>query len=138
MDEQQSFLGRGWSFPPSFDKLHMSVNMVSELEDIIQSIRIILGTVPGERVMQPTFGCALRRMVFERVDSVFISTINDLIRQALLNFEPRVKFLEAMVIQQNELEGLVHLEIAFTVIITNTRHNIVYPFYFLEGTNVSD
>lgn len=138
MDEQRSFLGRGWAFPPSFDRISMSVNMVSELEDIIQSMRIILGTIPGERVMQPTFGCQLRRMVFERVDTAFINELNDIIRMALLSFEPRVKFLAAEVLEENTLEGKVVVDISFSVIITNTRHNIVYPFYFLEGTNISE
>lgn len=138
MEEQRSFLGRGWAFPPAFDRISMSVTMVSELEDIMQSIRIILGTIPGERVMQPTFGCQLRRMVFERVDTAFINELNDIVRMALLNFEPRVKFLGAAVLEEDALEGRVVVDISFSLIITNTRHNIVYPFYFLEGTNISE
>jgi phage baseplate assembly protein W len=138
MEGANSFLGRGWAFPPSFDRGSMSVKMVSELEDIQESIRIILSTTPGERVMQPAFGCPLRRMVFERLDTAFINELNDIIRQALLNFEPRIRFIEAVVIQENVLEGIVYIEIGFSVIITNTRHNLVYPFYFLEGTNISE
>lgn len=138
MEEQKSFLGRGWSFPPAFDRVSSTVHMVSELEDIMQSIRIILGTVPGERVMQPEFGCALRRMVFERVDAMFVNQLNDIVRMALLNFEPRIKFLGAEVKEEQAEEGRVVVDISFMVIITNTRHNIVYPFYFLEGTNLSE
>jgi phage baseplate assembly protein W len=138
MEGANSFLGRGWAFPPSFDRGSMSVKMVSELEDIQESIRIILSTTPGERVMQPAFGCPLRRMVFERLDTAFMNELNDIIRQALLNFEPRIRFIEAVVIQENVLEGIVYIEIGFSVIITNTRHNLVYPFYFLEGTNISE
>jgi phage baseplate assembly protein W len=137
MEEGTTFLGRGWSFPPAFDRMSMSVNMVADLEDIQESIRVILATAPGERVMQPEFGCHIRRMVFERLDTAFINELNDIVRQALLNFEPRIKFLQATVIQENQVDGILHIEIGFSVIITNTRHNIVYPFYFLEGTNIS-
>lgn len=132
----QSFLGTGWSFPPTFNKFTNTVQMVSDTDDIGESIRIILDTFPGERVMQPEFGCFLKRLVFEKIDTALVMQINDVIGKALLNFEPRVKFINAEVVQRNDDEGYLLIRIHYTVIITNTRHNIVYPFYFTEGTNV--
>lgn len=133
----QSFLGTGWSFPPAFIKGANSVEMVSTLNDIAQSIRIILGTTPGERVMQPEFGCHLKRLVFEKIDANLVNELNDIVGHALLNFEPRVNFLEAEVLEKDDLGGILQVRIHYTVIATNTRHNIVYPFYKLEGTNIS-
>lgn len=131
-----SFLGTGWAFPPSFDKAGSNALMSHAVADIEESIRIILGTTPGERLMQPTFGCNLRRFVFERADTAMITEINDLIAHALLDFEPRVDFQGADVLMRNDLHGLLHIQIHYRIIATNTRHNLVYPFYFLEGTNI--
>ena len=131
-----TFLGRGWSFPPSFDRINNANQMASDLTDIEESIRIILGTTPGERMMQPQFGCHLNRVVFEQISSNLVMEINHVIGNALLNFEPRIKFLQAVFLDEANLEGVVHIRIDYSIITTNTRHNIVYPFYIAEGTNV--
>lgn len=133
----QSFLGTGWSFPPAFDKVNHHVRMISDTEDIAQSIRIILGTIPGERLMQPEFGCNLEKLVFEKVDSEFVAELNHLIYHALLDYEPRVNFQAAEIIGQDELAGILQIQVNYSIIITNTRHNIVFPFYLSEGTNIS-
>jgi phage baseplate assembly protein W len=137
MEEVKSFLGTGWSFPPTFNKSDHSVFMVSDINDIEESIRIILSTTPGERLMQPEFGCDLKRLVFEKVDSTLIASLDHLIYHSLLNFEPRITFINTEVLEQNDLDGLLHIKIHFKVIITNSRHNIVFPYYLIEGTNVS-
>ncbi|SJZ92610.1 GPW/gp25 family protein [Sediminibacterium ginsengisoli] len=135
-NEISSFLGTGWSFPPVFDKFSNSIQMVSEVQDIEESIRIILDTFPGERIMQPEFGCYLKRLVFEKIDAALIQQINETIGKALLNFEPRIKFINCEVLNTDDINGILTLRINFSLIITNTRHNIVYPFYITEGTNV--
>lgn len=137
-DDRNAFLGTGWSFPPSFDQVSNSVRMASELADIEESIYVILTTMPGERVMQPEFGCYISRLVFDNINAGFLTELNDMLALALLKFEPRIKFQHAHVIQQNIPEGIVHIRIDFSVIITNTRHNIVYPYYFEEGTNIRE
>jgi phage baseplate assembly protein W len=134
---KQSFLGTGWSFPVTFDPIGLRLRMVSDQEDIEESIRIILSTTPGERIMQPTFGCNLNRFVFEKIDASLVAELNHIIFNALLDFEPRVNFLGAEIIEQDDLDGVLHLRISYSIIITNTRHNMVYPFYYTEGTNVS-
>jgi phage baseplate assembly protein W len=137
MSEEIKFLGTGWRFPPAFNKSPDTVQMVSEKQDIRESIFIILSTTPGERIMQPEFGCNLKQLAFEINDSTLIATFNHIIYHALLNFEPRVNFTEATIIECDELDGILYIEINYTIITTNTRHNIVYPFYLTEGTNVN-
>lgn len=132
----QPFLGTGWGFPPTFNKLSLTVDMVSDLTDIKESLLILLGTTPGERLMNPKYGCNLKQFVFEKIDATLITEINDCIEQAILHFEPRVRFINAELIEMTELEGMISINVSYTVIITNTRHNIVFPFYLLEGTNV--
>lgn len=135
--EERTFLGRGWSFPPSFDRLNNANQMSAGIADIEESIHIILGTTPGERIMQPEFGCRIKMMVFEQFSSNLITEINHIIGHALLNFEPRIRFHRAEVLEEANLDGVIMMQIEYSVISTNTRHNIVYPFYLAEGTNVS-
>lgn len=134
--ELKSFLGTGWSFPPSFSEKGKHVKLSAEQEDIEQSIKIILSTLPGERLMRPDFGCGITRFVFEKQDSAFINGLNHIIGQALLNFEPRINYIDVEMLERNDLDGILHMQVNYTIIITNTRHNMVFPFYLLEGTNL--
>jgi len=137
-ENKGSFLGTGWSFPPAFNKTHESVAMVSDIKDIEESIYLILSTMPGERIMQPEFGCDLKRLTFEIDDSTLIAAFEHMIYHALLNFEPRVNYINTRIINRKELDGILYLQINYFIITTNTRHNIVFPFYLQgEGTNVS-
>ena len=136
MDQKRSFLGTGWSFPVTFDRERNEVVLVSDIGDIQQSLFIILNTTPGERIMQPEFGCNLKQLVFEIIDSSFFAKLDHLIYQAILNFEPRVKYLASHVLNRDEHNGVLVISIDFMLISTNTRHNIVFPFYHSEGTNV--
>jgi phage baseplate assembly protein W len=135
-DNVKSFLGKGWSFPPVFDKLSLGVRMEENEQDIESSIRLILNTYPGERLMQPDFGCSLYRMSFENVDKGSVAQIGEIVRVALLNFEPRILFEKVELVEHNVNEGIVILRLIYTVIITNTRSNIVFPYYIMEGTNL--
>jgi hypothetical protein len=134
--ENQGFLGSGWSFPPKFDKYSKSVIMDNGEVDIENSIRIILGTYPGERLMNPNFGCAVKRMNFENIDKGNVTRIQEIVGNALVQFEPRIKFQSIEIISQDEQEGLIVLQLNYTIISTNTRHNIVFPYYLMEGTNL--
>lgn len=132
----KNFLGTGWAFPVAFDKSAGTVQMVSFEEDVNQSIDIILGTTPGERIMQPEFGCNLKQLVFEEVNSSLVAKIDHLIYHAILNFEPRIKLIKVDVDIADELNGILKITITYTYIATNTRHNYVYPLYLKEGTNL--
>ncbi len=132
----KSFLGKGWSFPPVFDKLNLGVQMEENDKDIISSIRIILGTYPGERLMQPEFGCRLKRMNFENIDDGALLQIEDIISGALLKFEPRIRFENVELVEHNYNDGVIVLRLNYKIIITNSRHNLVFPYYMLEGTNL--
>ena len=135
-DANDSFLGRGWAFPPEFNLEMGTVETVADEVDIKQSLEIILGTIPGERVMFPGFGCGIRSFVFESNDPTQISMLKDAIYDAILFNEPRIKLEKIEITYDNQLEGIVHIHIFYTVIITNTRSNMVFPFYFKEGTNL--
>ncbi len=131
-----SFLGTGWSFPPSFDKTLNSVVMLSDEADIQSSLHVLLTTGLGERVMQPTYGCNLDSLVFESLTTTFISYICDLVKTAILYHEPRVKLNNVEVDDSRDLEGVILISIDYTVQTTNTRFNYVFPYYINEGTDI--
>jgi len=131
-----SFLGTGWSFPPSFDKDRREVDMLSEVEDIKSSLHILLTTRIGERVMQPTYGCNLDDLVFEALSSTFKSYIKDLVKTAILYHEPRIKLNSIELDDSRDLEGIILIVIDYTVRTTNSRFNYVFPFYKNEGTDI--
>ncbi len=136
-ESRPDFLGHGWSFPPQFDSYGKRVKMVSAEEDIEQSLQILISTIPGERVMHPTYGCRLKTMIFETVDEGVIAEIKDAISRAVLFFEPRIELNDLKVGLDELYEGLIQIQLYYTIRATNSRSNMVYPFYFLEGTNTS-
>lgn len=105
-------------------------------EDIRQSLVILLGTRPGERPMHPTFGCGLNDFVFELLDESLRTEIADVVERAILFFEPRIS-LEAVAVRIDDPEaGRLSIHLDYRVRATNTRSNLVYPFYLREGTNL--
>jgi hypothetical protein len=86
--------------------------------------------------MQPSFGCGLKHHVYENIDESTITLLKDLITRAILFFEPRVKLEMILSDISESYEGKINFTIVYRVISTNTRHNIVYPFYLREGTDV--
>lgn len=135
MKENSSFLGTGWSFPPTFNRDTATVEMVSDEEDIAQSLEIILSTRPAERIMQPDFGCELSEFLFEEISQGLITGIRGTISDALLSHEPRID-VDDINIDESEEEGLLLISITYTVRTTNSRFNLVYPFYINEAQTV--
>ena len=91
MNNENSFLGRGWSFPPQFSKEAKSAVMLSDEEDIRNSLEILLSTTVGERIMQPDYGCNLDILLFEPINLSLSTYIKDLVFNAIYLFEPRIQ-----------------------------------------------
>ena len=136
MAADSQFLGTGWAFPPSFDWRSKEAVLVSQVQDIEQSLRILLSTVPGERVMQPAYGCGIKRMVFENVNESTVTEIKDIVAKAVLFFEVRITLHEIDIDLSDIASGVLRLKLDYTVRTTNTRTNMVYPLYLREGTNL--
>ncbi len=132
MVDSTSFLGTGWGFPPTFEIKRKSVVMVSDIEDICQSLKILLNTRLGERVMQPSYGASLKDQVFEPMNASIVTFIDDLVRTAIIYHEPRIEVNEVSVTPE-QVEGILRISIDFTVRTTNTRFNIVFPFFLAES-----
>lgn len=135
MNDQNTFIGRGWIFPPEFDK-DTGVLMEEGAADIKSSLRILFSTLLGERIMQPKFGCALDRLQFEPVTAALTAKTEDLIRTAILYHENRIKVVSVDISNQRE-PGLLEISLTYIIKAVNTRDNMVYPFYLQEGTTGS-
>ena len=128
-----SFLGTGWGFPPEFSKETTSLKMTSGREDIEQSLKILLSTELGERVIETEYGCDLSGMVFESIDLSLETLLKDKIGTSILYYEPRITLEEVTIDSSNSYEGEILIGIDYTIRITNSRYNFVFPFYKEEG-----
>lgn len=137
MDLDKTFLGNGWGFPPEFNRRSGAVRLVSAEDDINESLLILMATVPLERVMQPDYGCGLKLMVFEAINESTLTLIRDTIERAVLFFEPRITLENIDIDASLAHEGILNIKLNYLVRTTNTRSNLVYPFYFLEGTDIA-
>lgn len=135
MSDGDSFLGTGWSFPPSFASGGADVHTVSGVEDIEQSLAILLATRRGERVMQDEFGCDLGQFLFGEISRGLIGRMREMIAEAILLHEPRISVNRIEVSEGGSRNGLLLIEIDYTVRATNSRFNMVYPFYLDEATS---
>ncbi|MFO0355976.1 MAG: GPW/gp25 family protein [Sphingobacteriaceae bacterium] len=134
MAKKNDFLGRGWSFPPEFNNDFNEVSMVSDEIDIQQSLRILLNTSLGERIMLPDYGCSLREFLFQSIDTSTISYMKHLISNSILKYESRIDLNDLDIDTSDAMDGVVLINISYTIRTTNNRNNIVFPFYLNEGT----
>jgi uncharacterized protein len=121
------FIGSGWGFPAAISRAG-SVRLVSGTEELDASIRMILSTVPGERVMRPDFGCAMWSLVFSPLTADALGMIEQAVREALARWEPRIEVDQVDAVPDNDT-GTVHIELAYRVRATNDPRNLVFPFY---------
>jgi len=131
------FLGRGWSFPPTFNRNLSEVEMLEQEADIASSLEVLLTTVRGERVMLPQYGCNLDELVFESLDTRMKTLMADKVESAILYHEPRIELENVRLNDTRELEGVVLIEVTYRVKSTNSRFNFVFPYYKLEGTDIN-
>lgn len=124
----ESFIGRGWPFPILPDATG-SLGFVEGDANVEQSLRILLMTQLGERVMRPDFGTATARLVFAPGSLQFLSLLETTVREAVRDFEPRID-LEAVDAEADpDEETQVTVAISYRVRQSNTRFNLVFPFY---------
>ena len=133
-DPEKTFLGTGWSFPPTFTRLGLRVEMVSAENDIRESLFVLFSTAPGERIMVPQYGCQLDQYVFQAVTTTWATQLKATVSQAILNWEPRIDVTNITVDISASADGLVKIGVDYAIRGTNSRSNFVYPFYLREAT----
>ena len=102
----------------------------------VVSIAMCSSSIRGERLMLPDYGLGLHLHVFDATDTTTLSHIRSQIADAILFFEPRIK-LEHIAIETTEhMDGRLLIKIDYAIPSINSRSNMVFPFYFGEGTSI--
>ena len=125
-------IGKGWAFPPQVDA-QGHIALVSNDTELEQSIRIILATQPGERVMRPTFGCRLHELVFMPNNMDTAIRAQEYVDEALGMWEPRVEVQRVEVRPNPHRDNELLIEIDYLIKNTRDARSLVYPFYLIPG-----
>lgn len=129
----KAFLGRGWKFPVAVNPISGRIAMSEDVEDIKESIRIILFTAPGERLMRPDFGCGIHDLVFDPINRITVGLFESRIRESITKFEARVDIVKLDISTREARNGRLEINLSCRVRDTNTEFNLVFPFYLTEG-----
>jgi phage baseplate assembly protein W len=126
-------IGKGWGFPFRVAG-YGGIELVADGRELDESITIILGTSPGERVMRPQFGCRIHELVFHPLNSEILGLAERFVREALLRWEPRIE-VESVDVEFDEVEharGRLNISVSYSVRATKDERSLVYPFYVIE------
>jgi hypothetical protein len=124
------FIGRGWAFPLRTDPTG-GIALVSETQELEEAIRVILGTAPGERPMRPAFGCAIHDEIFAGADGATALRVAQEVREALVQWEPRIEVLSVEVSLEDADAGVLYIDIGYQPAGRNDPRNLVFPFYLI-------
>ncbi|MFO1433886.1 MAG: GPW/gp25 family protein [Candidatus Competibacteraceae bacterium] len=131
-----SFLGSGWSFPPEFVRETGQVVMTADEEDIKASLKILFGTALGERFLNPKYGLDLQAALFDPVSTTLKAFLKDHIKTAILIYEPRINLLALELDTSAQYEGRISIIVEYEIRATNSRYNLVYPFYTVDSNEL--
>jgi uncharacterized protein len=124
---RDDFIGSGWAFPAAIARTG-SVRLVSGVDEVDAAVRMILSTVPGERVMRPDFGCAMWELLFAPLTAGTLGLVEQAAREALDRWEPRIA-VESVIATGDQASGTVAITIGYRIRSTNDIRNLVFPFY---------
>jgi len=132
-----AFLGTGWSFPPRFDRGAGRVAMAEDEQDIQESLRILFGTQRGERLFQPKYGLDMHELLFDPMGTTMRTLLEERIKIGILIYEPRIEPLGVRVASPDASSGELCIELEYRVRATNSRYNLVFPFYRSDSNEVA-
>jgi phage baseplate assembly protein W len=127
-------IGRGWGFHVGVDTTG-GIRLAQDEPEIEESISIIIGTSPGERVMRPAFGCRIHELVFAPNNAETVGLARHYVEEALGMWEPRIE-VESVEVSLDPLEvdrGRLNITVEYTVRGTKDSRSLVFPFYMIEN-----
>jgi hypothetical protein len=133
MATSSKLLGRGWKFPFTLDE-RGEVALSDGEADIQEAIWMILSTAFGERLMHPDFGCGIHDLVFAPNNTGTAGLARFYVQDALVRWEPRIDVEEVEVQADPAQPELLLISVSYRVRMTDSRYNLVYPFYLTRGT----
>lgn len=102
-------------------------NIGTNLDVLKSSVKMLLITTKGERIMLPTYGTLLRRAIFQPNTDSITTIIQQEITEALNQFEPRVS-LQAFTIQAQPNSRVVNVNATFLSKVSQSTFALSLPF----------
>jgi uncharacterized protein len=127
-------IGRGWGFHVGVDATG-GIRLAQDEPEIEESISIIIGTSPGERVMRPAFGCRIHELVFAPNNAETVGLARHYVQEALGMWEPRIE-VESVDVSLDPIEvdrGRLNIAVEYTIRGTKDSRSLVFPFYLIEN-----
>ncbi len=131
---ENSFLGKGWSFPPRFEARGARLKVEEGSQNVHKSILLILTTELGERPLNPNFGSSLSQYLYEPISDRLVNELSDSVEKAILRHETRIELNQVEITTDDLDAGLLRINVQYTLKATNSRYNLVYPFYLNESS----
>jgi phage baseplate assembly protein W len=128
MANKREFLGRGWRFPVSLNRTG-GVSSSAYEDNVRQSIFIILGTAPGERLRRPDFGCDVHALVFKPNNPTTAGLAEYYCEESLAKWEPRIYNIEAKAVVSTDEPSRLDIRITYTIRKSNRDDSLVFPFF---------
>jgi phage baseplate assembly protein W len=128
MSNERDFLGKGLRFPVSIN-LNGGVSTSALEENVRQSIFIILGTAPGERIYRPDFGCRIHDLMFAPNNDITAARAEVYCEEAIYKYEPRIEKLVCRALPHQDQPNRLDVRIEYVIAGKNDKRNLVFPFY---------
>ena len=128
MPNEKDFLGKGLRFPVSIN-LNGGVSTSAVEENVRQSIFVILGTAPGERINRPDFGCRIHDLMFAPNNDITAARAEVYCEEALYKYEPRIEKLVCVASPNPDQPNRLDIRIEYVIAGQNNKRNLVFPFY---------
>jgi phage baseplate assembly protein W len=125
-----SYVGRRFGFPVQLGDRNQ-ISMVGDDLGIRQSIYVIVNTVPGERVMRPTFGCEIHSLIFEPANEDTAKVAERYVREAIVMWEPRINLHEVNVSPGGVEAGELLINVSYTIKGSHDSRSLVFPYYVI-------
>lgn len=131
MASEREFLGKGWRFPVAVN-LTGGISSSSFEENVRESIFVILGTAPGERVKREQFGCRIHDLMFAPNNDETAARAEYYCEEAIYKFEPRIEQVKCTAVPSADEPNRLDIRIAYVIAGKSDKKNLVYPFYLLK------
>ncbi len=131
MPNDRDFLGKGFRFPVSVN-LNGGVSTSALEENVRQSIFIILGTAPGERINRPQFGCRIHDLMFAPNNPLTAARAEIYCEEAIYKYEPRVQKVTVAAQANPDEPNRLDIRIEYVIAGKNDKRNLVFPFYLRQ------
>lgn len=128
MATDREFLGRGWRFPVAVN-LTGGISASALDENVRESIFVVLGTAPGERVKRPDFGCQIHDLMFAPNNDITAARAEVYCEEAIYKFEPRVEKVVCRALAHGDQPNRLDVRLEYIIAGKHEKRNLVFPFY---------